>query len=331
MNNISGCDGQVEIGEVSVSTLPMCDRFRMKKFYIRKCFPVYYEYIVKSWNGSFDYISVTGTEGIGKSVFYIYFFERYRHENPSITIVTASFYTNRKLKSCYVFHPGSIEGHMYRSIPVIEQSVHLYDGAPHGEPEYQKMVCFTSPNYSWFDNSRKSEYHARMCMPVWSMEELIIANDSLGIGLASDKIRERFEAFGGVARYCLSLSPYFLQQTEIQILDNLYEIDNLQKVQKMLNFKSAGTAVLHRIFHMVPEYSLHPPFAGSFYFEFASEKAFHLFREAFHSPVNTDRNTFARRMENFPQAKRFAVRMLDFYSTEQLCAKSGNSDFNHLD
>jgi hypothetical protein len=36
-------------------------------------------------------ISVTGTPGIGKFLFYLYFFIRYRAEDPNEKIITAAF------------------------------------------------------------------------------------------------------------------------------------------------------------------------------------------------------------------------------------------------
>ena len=74
-----------------------------KQFYVRDCYKTYYDYIseilltkeecsnIKGIFLAYDggtpkgfmkvqYISVTGTPGIGKSIFYIYFFERFRKD-----------------------------------------------------------------------------------------------------------------------------------------------------------------------------------------------------------------------------------------------------------
>ena len=317
------------VADVLVRNLPMCYEFKGPRLFVRSSYPLYYDSIVKSLNGMLDYISVTGTPGIGKSVFYIYFFQRFREENPSITIVTASFYGNRRLKRCYVFHPGSMEGKREYSIPQIENCIHLYDGSPDGEPEYQKMVCFTSPNYSWFNNIRKSEYHARMYMPLWDLEELLAANDSLGLGLDLDQVSERYDTFGGVARYCLSKNPSFVYRAESELLDNLNEIDNFETIKKMLKFKSRKANVIHRIFHMVPEYSADSSFAYSFHFRFASEKAVHLFNRACIALDDMNRSTFVRWLKYDSQAKCLVGRLFEAFSIEKL-SREYSSDVRPL-
>ena len=85
-----------------------------------------------------DYVSLTGTPGIGKSIFYLYFFQRFKNENPNTTIVTAAFAENRELEKCVVFEPGMAEGVEYEKIPKFEGSIHLYDRAPKIRPSDKK-------------------------------------------------------------------------------------------------------------------------------------------------------------------------------------------------
>ena len=56
--------------------LPQCYRCKLEKFYIRDCYPDYYDYVVESMEEGKCYIVVTGTPGTDKSVFYLYFFEK---------------------------------------------------------------------------------------------------------------------------------------------------------------------------------------------------------------------------------------------------------------
>lgn len=88
--------------------LPMTFPFKGDTFYIRECFPVYYDVIIMASfaSGWFDLLSVTGPPGNGKSVFYIYLFERYRAQHPDQTIVTASWTMNHVLLECIVFVLG---------------------------------------------------------------------------------------------------------------------------------------------------------------------------------------------------------------------------------
>lgn len=97
------------------------------------------------------------------------------------------------------------EGIKYEKIPRFEGSIHLYDGAPEIDPSDNKMVCFTTPNYSWLDGMIKAENHIPLYLPVWTLDELWDANEALELGLDYRTVEERFLFFGGSARYCLTL------------------------------------------------------------------------------------------------------------------------------
>ena len=53
--------------------LPQCHRHRcvLPTVFIRDCYPEYSDFVIESMNVGKQYIIVTGTAGIGKSVFYL--------------------------------------------------------------------------------------------------------------------------------------------------------------------------------------------------------------------------------------------------------------------
>ena len=58
-----------ECEKVLFENLPMSDQFMEEEFYVRDCYRQFYEYISESLASGFYQISLTGTPGIGKSVF----------------------------------------------------------------------------------------------------------------------------------------------------------------------------------------------------------------------------------------------------------------------
>jgi hypothetical protein len=60
-------------------SIPQAFDYKGRNFYIRSCYDKYYNIIMDKLFGKSDYsyISVTGTPGIGKSMFYMYFLNRY--------------------------------------------------------------------------------------------------------------------------------------------------------------------------------------------------------------------------------------------------------------
>jgi hypothetical protein len=43
-------------------------------------------------------------------------------------------------------------------------------------------------------------------MPCWTLNELLEANDYVGLGFSHEEIEENFNFFGGTARLCISFS-----------------------------------------------------------------------------------------------------------------------------
>ena len=60
--------------------LPMTFDFSGSKFYVRNCYEEYYRHVMQSLSDpTNDYVSLTGSPGIGKSIFYLYFFQRFKN------------------------------------------------------------------------------------------------------------------------------------------------------------------------------------------------------------------------------------------------------------
>jgi hypothetical protein len=215
----------------------------------------YYNHIMTILlNPKMKYVSLTGTPGIGKSIFYLYFFQRFKKQFPSSCIVTASFAKQRELEKCLVFEPGSIEGVKHKDIPDIEGSIHLYDGPPKVKPSDNKMVCFTSPYYSWLDGMIKAVNHVPLYLPVWTLPELCEANELLNLGLDYDTIKERILLFGGSARYCLALQNGFYNRGVQGIVRKAESIESFNAAQECLKKKVDLEDVSHQIFYYVPLY-----------------------------------------------------------------------------
>lgn len=242
----------VEIVEfVDVGTLPMSYPYKKDCFYVRECYIRYYDYIMETFKSTdIEFITLTGTPGIGKSIFYLYFFHRFRREHPDKTIVVASFYKSRQLKQCFYTRPGESQLVASDKIPEIHVALYLYDGAPFGEPPCGKMVAFASPHYDWLDAILKYQYHTTMYLPIWNLEELLDANDVLNIGLDASEIRRRYNYFGGVARYCLHPDEEYVTESLANLDINLGKIESCDQLMLLLKDKKQNVNISHRVFRL---------------------------------------------------------------------------------
>ena len=195
--------------------------------------------------------------GIGKSIFYDFFYRRYRKDHPQDPIVTAAFNKKQELKECVVFE-SNVGGQAYRksNFPDIDfdypHAIHLYDGPPKAKPANSKMVAFTGPNASWLDSMVKAPNHCRLYMPVWEYDELSEANDLLKLKISSDCLLQRYELFGGVPRYCLTTNLEFYEQGEMELKSAINKIQGLEDLQACSDGRMELDRVVHRLMHYVP-------------------------------------------------------------------------------
>jgi hypothetical protein len=251
---------------------PLSYSFEGSKFYIRACYKVYYDLIIACLeSGRIDYVTLVGTPGTGKSLLYLYVFRRYRLDNPNVTIVVATFDKGSKMIECWKYKPGK-DPKRCSEIPATKNAVHFYDGPPSRLPRYRKMVCFSCPNYNWIDLHRKEVRHECLWFPPWTLEELVDANDVCELGLGEETITDRYNFFGGSARYCLSTDDRFVERGRGRLQEKTLSIDSRDKLQLCLR-DSGNDTLSHQIFHLMPEISDIFPFVFLKAKSFACSKA----------------------------------------------------------
>jgi hypothetical protein len=215
--------------------------------------------------------------GIGKSVFYAYFFQRYSFENARKTIVTAAFALGErgsKMKKVVVWKGGQVVGQAEADLPVMERLladtkkrvakeedeglIYLYDGPPDAWPSDAPMVCFTGPKGGWFEYVRISSSRPKLIMPLWDQSELFGAAVNLDLSEAlekgdslSDALEQRFHLFGGVARDCLSTDEGYLQAREDLIEKTVMKIPNAATMEYLYSHPE-GEWLEKGIFNYVP-------------------------------------------------------------------------------
>jgi hypothetical protein len=251
---------------------PLSLGFDGPQFYIRECYPVYYDLIFACLNsGEYEFLSVVGTPGAGKSLFYLYVVRRYQTEHPEDTVVAAAFDKDCVLIECWVYEPGR-DRVSRNKIPHIDGAVYFYDGAPKQPPLHQKMVCFTYLNYDWIDCYYDHSNHTCLWLPPWGLRELLDANQVCGFGLSEETITNRFNFFGGSALFCLSTHEYFVDDARDALISQIYSIDSFDKLSDCLGDGRQRDPQSYYIFHSVPRISDEFPFVDHFRNTFACSK-----------------------------------------------------------
>ena len=234
--------------------LPMSEEYHKPYMFVRDCFPEYYEYVKEIFESSpeIKYISITGTPGIGKSMFYNWFFNKYRSDHTDKVLVCSSFNRDRVMQRCVVFELGKNPVRHCRDIPEIDGALYLYDGPPKRVPR-GRMVAFVSPNADWFRAVSEGQDHIKLYMEVWSLAELRVASKYVEFHVNPTELSERYDFFGGVPRYCLCSHRFFKQSKEALLTELKDSVKNYESMEASYSMKSS--VLCHRIFHHVPAFS----------------------------------------------------------------------------
>ncbi|OWZ03135.1 hypothetical protein PHMEG_00025190 [Phytophthora megakarya] len=175
-----------ELTERFPQELPMENYYELSRYFVRSCYPEYYDLILKKLE-EFQIVTVTGTTGIGMSVFYGYFFERCKSGK---TIIAASFSTTHNLKKIVVFRDG----------------IQISEAGP------------LFPNDNWMSSMDQEERECTLHMPLWRKDELLVTR----VHDLADKPRVMFEMLKYLRLLCYSatwLSTRLLKKAESTNLD----------------------------------------------------------------------------------------------------------------
>ncbi|KAG2838205.1 hypothetical protein PC129_g5945 [Phytophthora cactorum] len=251
--------------------LPIEYEYKQSRVYVRECYPQYYKHITDMLkDGETQAITVTGTPGVGKSLFFAYFLKRYSSENPLVTIITASFkktgctstmtkvavWKNSELVAQAEMEKSAMmEVCTELSVFARNGLLYLYDGPPDVAPVCAQMVCFTAPDELWFKQNAKDQYHCTLFMPPWELRELQTAAQELALEMnprytkhstdeseeegtsVADLVERRFCVFGGVTRECLSTSARFVKNCEMRIENIIEKCKAMDQVRDLLSNK----------------------------------------------------------------------------------------------
>lgn len=256
--------------DTGMGMLPMTDPYCQPYMFVRDCFREYYGYVKSILDCKYcvQYVTISGTDGIGKSMYYNWFCKQYRLDNPEQNIVCASFGKDRILKRCVVFSPNMPPVEHFDSVPLILGAMYMYDGPPHKFTSIYRMIAFVGSNDEWpdcIDIGRRLRTvppgfpykpvdlwggHVKLYMPVWTLEELIDAAECLGLDIEDEEMFQRRSLFGGLPKYCL-LNPRSFKVAKREFQAQL--ADSVKTPEAMeTNYGTGRSEIACRLFHYGP-------------------------------------------------------------------------------
>ncbi|KAG1713174.1 hypothetical protein DVH05_028504 [Phytophthora capsici] len=251
-------------------SLPFANDYDLgPKYYNRVCYDEYYTLVKDMLGNEEGCVTVTGTPGIGKSIFYAYFFQRLQKEKKGKnTWIIAAAYRKDKLKCAFVYKDSAddpelivtgttIDAYVIAAYKEKKRLILLSDGPPERLWGATQMVVFTSPNDSWLRSVRKD--NCTLYMPLWTLAELQEAAEMLvlqgrdGSDITDEMIEERFYTFGGVARECFYRTEDLVKKKRNDLVEKIGEISSLKEVRTLLKAKK-NEGVCHGILQFEAEH-----------------------------------------------------------------------------
>lgn len=223
------------------------------KLFIRSCCKDLSKKIIDgAINGSMDNIVVTGTPGIGKTVFGYYLWYLLRQDGKTVVF-------EQKDKWYRFSDEGVVEGRLetFSDAGFLNDPAGWYLSDPEGKPRKGFTgitVVLVSPGKDKTNELLKQDEACLLFMPVWSEEELldcrrIIFPDARSV----NDVRKAFEKVGGVARAVSRPKSFARQVGEMERAASQVNLGLLRQVcaveqNEFLSTDKTGDA----LFHMLP-------------------------------------------------------------------------------
>jgi hypothetical protein len=208
---------------------------RKNALFVRECYHGLYNLAIKVPIDDYDSRTLlTGTPGIGKSTFLIYFIIRWLYEstrapdssnNPAATFQNdeQSVTSSSRMRDVLIFQPA-VSGNTFYAFArpnivrmgtytdfwhffLLPTTWYLVDWKPKSKPinNVAPTLFALSPNSIQDEDFKEYEkvLSLRLCMPVWTYDELEQCRHYVYPNLSGESLKYIYERVGGVPRSCL--------------------------------------------------------------------------------------------------------------------------------
>jgi hypothetical protein len=183
---------------------------KQQALFVRKCYHELYDIVIKLATSEDAQILLTGTPGIGKSTFLIYFIIRHLHESTTASDVLI-FQPAESDDEFYAFaSPNIVRKGTYLDFEaffLLPTTWYLVDWRPKSKPVSKPATTlFAISSDSIRDEDFKDFEKSlvmRYCMPVWTYDELEECRRHVFPKLSNRSLNYIYDRVGGVPRSCL--------------------------------------------------------------------------------------------------------------------------------
>ncbi|EPZ34717.1 hypothetical protein O9G_004024 [Rozella allomycis CSF55] len=183
--------------------------YEIKTFYVRQCYIDVFELLTARIERGKKKFGISGTPGVGKSMFFLYILFRVLKGESSFK-PKKIMYQNDLEFLCYEFSTENelivkkYSRHEAYMDTVLQKADTLYiiDGNE-GSPISSRCITvfISSPGSNDYKRFIMQNMATEWYFPVWTLDELKACRDNCYQGLPEEFLKERYLMFGGIARF----------------------------------------------------------------------------------------------------------------------------------
>ncbi|KAJ3316509.1 hypothetical protein HDV06_003316, partial [Boothiomyces sp. JEL0866] len=177
----------------------------IKKIYVRKCYEDVFELLIK--NIKMKSFAISGTPGIGKSVFFVYILNRLMRDFKEKTLSLRPnriVYQNSIEYTCFnLENQTAVELEHLEAKALVRQqdTFYIIDGQTTPMSSSCISLFISSPRSKQYKEFVKQKMAKEWYFPVWTLEELQTCQRYCYSDLSIEILKERYRVCGGVARF----------------------------------------------------------------------------------------------------------------------------------
>jgi hypothetical protein len=202
------------------------------KLVVRKCYRDVYDLFLCQAEHGKKYFGISGTPGIGKSLFFIYILHQIMSDScRTINVIVYHFGTQYHvydLREQVVFQTDILDaGGKIRE----RNTLYVVDGS---DSIYLQSTCLTlficSPRSKSYKNFVKQKSAVEWFFPVWSYEEIRDCQNKCYEHLSQESFKRRFDTYGGIARYVFFDNDDYMPRKMEDALGDLKAVEGVRAV-----------------------------------------------------------------------------------------------------
>jgi len=181
---------------------------KVKNLYARKCYQDVFDLLLENIHRGFESFAISGTPGIGKSLFFVYILYRlmddFRRKTLSLKPNRVLYQMGSTFQCFDLQHQLVARTTKFDAETLVREqdTFYIIDGQKSEPLASSCVVLFiSSPRSEWYKAFMKQKMAKEWYFPVWTMTEIQTCQSLCYPDLSIEMLQERHHIYGGVARF----------------------------------------------------------------------------------------------------------------------------------